>query len=66
MPRSEYGMDPLEILMRREERTCKGCAYIDRIRIVDVERQFCRLTDAPAVARCGRYVEVVPKFTGAR
>ncbi|EDO95616.1 hypothetical protein BURPSPAST_C1388 [Burkholderia pseudomallei Pasteur 52237] len=57
MSRREYGMDPLEILIRREERSCKGCVYIDRIRIVDVERKFCRLIDAPAERRCNKYVE---------
>ncbi|EPS1221650.1 hypothetical protein ACVBR5_000876 [Burkholderia cenocepacia] len=59
-------MDPLEILLRREEHSCNGCAYIDRIRIVDAERQFCRLTDAPAERRCNRYVERILTTTGTR
>lgn len=68
MPRygTEYGLDPLEILIRREEKTCKGCVHIERIRIVDAERRFCRLRDIPADERCSAYDERKPTSTGAR
>lgn len=37
----EYSRDPLDILIEREERTCKGCSYEKTERVFDVKIKIC-------------------------
>lgn len=37
----DYGRDPLDILIEREERTCKGCAFERKERVFDVKIKIC-------------------------
>jgi hypothetical protein len=50
---SEWGRDPLRILLEREARSCKGCAHIQ----VAFDRQYCS-KGKKMVRRCQSYKEV--------
>jgi predicted SpoU family rRNA methylase len=52
LTRRQYG-DPLEILLRRESRTCKGCKHVQEA----WGKPYCVKHDKPAVKRCKDYKE---------
>jgi hypothetical protein len=43
--------DPLEILIRKEEKSCKGCAHVTEV----LGKDYCAKKDKAAVKRCRDY-----------
>ena len=56
---NEWGRDPLQILIERESRLCKGCAHI----AVVFERQYCS-KGKKMTSRCHLYQEVKNTIQG--
>lgn len=56
---SEWGRDPLQILLARESRTCRGCIHV----AVAFDRQFCNLGKKFG-RRCPKYQEVKKTIQG--
>ncbi len=51
----EY-LDPLEVAIRRESKTCKGCHHIELVRCLGSVHQVCRVNRNRVVERrCRMY-----------
>lgn len=55
----EYGKDPLQILLRREQSTCKGCRYEKKVedRELEVFVMVCKIKHRKHGQRCKNYEE---------
>lgn len=49
--------NPLEVLLRNEARTCKGCQHKETVRLFGVEHEVC-LKKRKKLVRCKLYKEV--------
>lgn len=49
--------DPLQILIERESRSCKGCTYFFTERVFGEEKRFCKKRKVPD-RKCSNYREV--------
>ncbi len=52
LPKRQY-RDPLEVLIRKEEKSCKGCAHLELV----LGKGYCAKKEKAAVRRCSDYKE---------
>lgn len=48
--------DPLQVAIRREQRSCKGCRYLEVVNIFRLKEQVCML-GTKTLLKCSRYRE---------
>lgn len=56
LPASHYSRDPLDILLERESRSCKGCAHLDTMVILGEQALICNKAKKPT-RKCSQYRE---------
>lgn len=55
LPSNRY-RDPAEVYEREEERTCKGCAYLEKVRLFGDDVLICHKSRKPT-HKCKHYKE---------
>lgn len=49
--------NPLDVLIAREEKTCKGCIYEQRVEAFEMKVWICKLDKKRHGTRCKSYID---------